>query len=374
MTASTPPRDHKDPDATGRPSAWRSISSLWIGIGVGLVVILALSLLSEPKAADTQELDYAAFQARVAADEVAGVEIHQDSGEIEGRLDDGREFTAQGPPGGLPEADIRLLDAHDVDRNYAAEEASNPLGGILLYVLPFLLIVGVLVWMSRRTTSQLSDVTGFTRSRARVTQAERPDTTFADIAGYDTVKEEIREVVEFLRDPTVFAAIGAKIPKGILLVGPPGSGKTLFARAVAGEARVPFISITGSEFLEMFVGVGAARVRDLFATARKETPSILFVDEIDAIGRKRAPAWAAATTNASKPSTNSSPRWTASRPPKASSSSPPPTDPTSSTPRSSGPAASTAKWSSPSLPPPNALRSWPCTAAASGSPAMSTST
>jgi cell division protease FtsH len=288
MTASTPPRDQKDPDGTGQPSGWRSISSLWIGIGIGLVVILALSLLTEPKAADTQELDYATFRARVVSGLVAGVEIHQDSGEIEGRLvDDGKEFTAQGPPGGLPEADIRLLDAHDVDRNYAAEEASNPLGSILLYVLPFLLIVGALVWMSRRTTSQLSDVTGFTRSRARVTQAERPDTTFADIAGYDTVKEEIREVVEFLRDPTVFAAIGAKIPKGILLVGPPGSGKTLFARAVAGDARVPFISITGSEFLEMFVCVGAARVRDLFATARKETPSILFVDEIDAIGRKR---------------------------------------------------------------------------------------
>jgi cell division protease FtsH len=286
MTAPTPPRDHKDPDSTGRPSGWRSISSLWIGIGIGLVVILALSLLTEPKGADTQELDYATFRARVESGQVARVEIHQDSGKIEGRLDDGKEFTAQGPPGGLPEADIRLLDVHDVDRNYATDE-SNPFGSILRYVLPFLLIVGVLVWMSRRTTSQLSDVTGFTRSRARVTQAERPATTFADIAGYDTVKEEIREVVDFLRDPSVFAAIGARIPKGILLVGPPGSGKTLFARAIAGEARVPFISITGSEFLEMFVGVGAARVRDLFATARKETPSILFVDEIDAIGRKR---------------------------------------------------------------------------------------
>jgi cell division protease FtsH len=286
MTAPTPPRDHKDPDSTGRPSGWRSISSLWIGIGIGLVVILAVSLLTEPKGADTQELDYATFRARVESGQVARVEIHQDSGKIEGRLDDGKEFTAQGPPGGLPEADIRLLDVHDVDRNYATDE-SNPFGSILRYVLPFLLIVGVLVWMSRRTTSQLSDVTGFTRSRARVTQAERPATTFADIAGYDTVKEEIREVVDFLRDPSVFAAIGARIPKGILLVGPPGSGKTLFARAIAGEARVPFISITGSEFLEMFVGVGAARVRDLFATARKETPSILFVDEIDAIGRKR---------------------------------------------------------------------------------------
>ena len=256
-------------------------------IGVGFGVLIALSLLAPAPKDGAEELDYASFRAKVAAGQVASVEIHQDSGKVEGRLDDGTEFTAQGPPGGLPEADIRLLDAHEVDRNYAAKETSNPLGTILLYVLPFLLIVGVLVWMSRRATSQLSDVTGFTRSRARVTQAERPGTTFADIAGYDTVKEEIREVVDFLRDPAVFSAIGAKIPKGILLVGPPGSGKTLFARAIAGEARVPFISITGSEFLEMFVGVGAARVRDLFATARKETPSIVFVDEIDAIGRKR---------------------------------------------------------------------------------------
>jgi cell division protease FtsH len=287
MTEPTPPRDQKGPESTERPGWRRPISSLLVGVAVSLVVILALSMLSQPKAADTEELSYATFRARVAADQVASVEIRQDSGKIEGRLvDDGGEFTAQGPPGGLPEADVRLLDAHDVDRNYAAEE-SNPIGEILLYLLPFALIVGVLVWMSRRTTSQLTGATAFTRSRARVTQTERPDTTFADIAGYDTVKKEIREVVDFLRDPSAFSAIGAKIPKGILLLGPPGTGKTLLARAVAGEARVPFISVTGSEFLEMFVGVGAARVRDLFATARKETPSILFVDEIDAIGRKR---------------------------------------------------------------------------------------
>jgi cell division protease FtsH len=262
------------------PAPW---TFLWIAVVV--VALIGLSLLSEPKA-DTDELDYAAFQARVASDQVATVEIHQDSGRIDGRLADGGEFTAQGPPGGLPEPDIRLLDAHDVDRNYAADE-SKALGSILLYLLPFVLIIGVLVWLSRRATSQLTGAAAFTRSRARVTQTERPDTTFADIAGYDTVKKEIGEVVDFLRDSSMFAAIGAKIPKGILLVGPPGTGKTLFARAVAGEARVPFISITGSEFLEMFVGVGAARVRDLFATARKKTPSILFVDELDAIGRKR---------------------------------------------------------------------------------------
>ncbi len=259
---------------------------MYLWIAVMIVAVIALSTLTAPADEEATELDYADFRAKVAADQVTSVDLHQDSGNIEGRLDDGTEFTAQGPPGGLPEADIRLLDAHDVDRNYAAEE-SNPLGGILLYLLPFVLLIGVLVWMSRRATSQLTGATAFTRSRARVSQAERPGTTFADVAGYETVKEEIREVVEFLRDPSAFSAVGAKIPKGILLVGPPGTGKTLFARAVAGEARVPFISITGSEFLEMFVGVGAARVRDLFATARKDTPSIVFVDEIDAIGRKR---------------------------------------------------------------------------------------
>jgi cell division protease FtsH len=243
-------------------------------------------LVVQPPTSEANELDYAAFRDRVADGGVTEVEIHQSSGKIEGTLEGGESFTTQGPPGGIPDADIELLDDHDVERNYAAEE-SNPLGGILLYLLPFVLIIGVLVWLSRRASSQLTGATAFTRSRARIHRSERTDTTFADIAGYDSVKEEIGEVVEFLRDPSKFAAIGARIPKGILLVGPPGTGKTLFARAVAGEAAVPFISITGSEFLEMFVGVGAARVRDLFATARKETPSILFVDEIDAIGRKR---------------------------------------------------------------------------------------
>ena len=318
MGVPTPPRDQRDSSSAPSPEGRRTPGWMYLWIALMVVTMTVLSQLVGTRTdEETRNLDYAAFRTKVAADEVADVEIHQSSGKIEGHLDDETTFEVQGPPGGLPEADIRLLDAHDVDRNYASD-ASNPLGGILLYLVPFLLIVGVLVWMSRRATSQLTGATAFTRSRARVTQTERPGTTFADIAGYETVKEEIREVVEFLRDPTAFSAIGAKIPKGILLVGPPGTGKTLLARAVAGEAEVPFISMTGSEFLEMFVGVGAARVRDLFATARKETPSIVFVDEIDAIGRKRAPGSAAVTTSASRPSTSSSPRWTGSRPPKAS--------------------------------------------------------
>ena len=125
------------------------------------------------------------------------------------------------------------------------------------------------------------------RSKAKLYSTERPSTTFDDVAGYDGVKLEISEVVDFLKTPARFKDIGARIPKGILLVGPPGTGKTLLARAVAGEAGVPFMSVSGSDFMEMFVGVGASRVRDLFATARKQAPAIVFIDEIDSIGRKR---------------------------------------------------------------------------------------
>src|SRR5436309_154922 len=141
-----------------------------------------------------------------------------------------------------------------------------------------LAIVAFLAWQS---------TTGSSTARARIYNTDKPKTTFADVAGYGAVKEEITEVVDFLKVPGKFKEIGARIPKGVLLVGPPGTGKTLIARAVAGEAGVPFISITGSDFMEMFVGVGAARVRDLFQTARKQAPAIIFVDEIDSIGRKR---------------------------------------------------------------------------------------
>ncbi len=133
----------------------------------------------------------------------------------------------------------------------------------------------------------MSGIMSIGRSRAKVYTAERPRTTFDDVAGYQGVKQEISEVVDFLKSPGRFKEIGARVPKGVLLVGPPGTGKTLLARAVAGEAGVPFLSVSGSDFMEMFVGVGASRVRDLFQTARKQAPAIIFVDEIDSIGRKR---------------------------------------------------------------------------------------
>ena len=146
---------------------------------------------------------------------------------------------------------------------------------------------------------------GFGKSRARLLTEKHGRVTFDDVAGMEEAKEELQEIVEFLKNPEKFQAVGGRIPKGVLLVGPPGTGKTLLARAVAGEAGVPFFSISGSEFIQMFVGVGASRVRDMFKKAKKHAPCIMFIDEIDAVGRIAAPASAAATTSASRRSTRS---------------------------------------------------------------------
>ena len=164
--------------------------------------------------------------------------------------------------------------------------------------------------------------------------------TFNDVAGIDEAVEEVREVVDFLKTPEKYQKLGGRIPKGVLLVGPPGTGKTLLAKAVAGEAGVPFFSLSGSDFVEMFVGVGAARVRDMFQQAEAKAPCIIFIDELDALGKSRGTASSAATTNASKRSTRCWSKWTASTPTAASSSWPPPTGPKRSTPPCCGPAAS----------------------------------
>jgi cell division protease FtsH len=198
----------------------------------------------------------------------------------------GTEYVVDGP---IPviEADIALLLESGVALEFKTDQ-TNFVEGILPLLLPVMILIAFFVWLSRRQAGAASGVMGSVgRSKARVYTTERPKTTFADVAGYTGVKTEINEVVDFLKAPQRFRDIGAKIPKGVLLVGPPGTGKTLLARAVAGEAGVPFLSITGSDFMEMFVGVGASRVRDLFSTARKQAPAIIFIDEIDSIGRKR---------------------------------------------------------------------------------------
>jgi len=216
---------------------------------------------------------------------VTQVQINNLSNEISGTLKDGSEFATTGAVI-LSDADETLLKEKGVDYDYATPQG-NFFTNLIPLLLPFILIMGFFVWMQRRAMGQAGSIMSIGRSRAKNYNADKPATTFADVAGYDGVKQEIREVVDFLKMPESFKEIGARVPKGVLLVGPPGTGKTLFARAVAGEAGVGFLSVTGSDFMEMFVGVGASRVRDLFQQARKMGRAIIFVDEIDSIGRKR---------------------------------------------------------------------------------------
>ncbi|RMG84492.1 MAG: ATP-dependent metallopeptidase FtsH/Yme1/Tma family protein, partial [Chloroflexi bacterium] len=198
---------------------------------------------------------------------------------------DAIRFTVQLPPGSQ-EAVHNLLVENNVEIESDPQEGSLLLA-LLINFGPILLLVAFFIWWSRRAQGQASNVFGFGRSQAREYNEERPKVTFEDVAGQDAAKRELEEIVDFLKDPDKYIALGARIPRGVLLVGPPGTGKTLMARAVAGEANVAFFSIAASEFVEMFVGVGASRVRDLFNRARKAAPSIVFIDEIDAVGRQR---------------------------------------------------------------------------------------
>jgi cell division protease FtsH len=257
---------------------------IWVLVICGFLVVL--SVMSRPTTPAPESISYSSFLSKVSADAVKSVQINQSSGVIDGTLSNGKSFTTQGAPGGMPSSDVALLDKHHVARNYVST-ASSIWPTVITWGILIGLFVLFWVWMSRRARGQMAGLTGWSKSGAKVHITEKPSTTFADVAGYEGVKQEISELVEFLKDPGRFEGIGARIPKGVLLVGPPGTGKTLVARAIAGEAGVPFITITGSEFMEMFVGVGAARVRDLFDTARQNKPSIIFIDEIDAIGRKR---------------------------------------------------------------------------------------
>ena len=185
-----------------------------------------------------------------------------------------------------PRSRQRLLQ-HGVQIVGKTSSASDFWVNLAINVLPIVALIALLFWLSRRATQSQQNIFNFGRSRAKLIMEDRPSTTFADVAGVDEAKSELEEVVEFLKTPQKFQRLGGKIPKGALLVGPPGTGKTLLARAVAGEAGVPFFSMSGSEFVEVLVGVGASRVRDLFDQAKKAAPSIIFIDEIDAVGRQR---------------------------------------------------------------------------------------
>jgi len=251
-------------------------------MGLLAVVLFLPGLVSD---GEVESVSYDTFLDRVAASEVATVAIDNQTGQIDFETVDGAEFGTTGPLE-LSDNDRRVLSDSGVAVTY-----DTPQPGFLQTWLPLLLPVGLIIlffwWINRRAQGQMTGMMAVGRSKAKLYTTERPNTTFEDVAGYAEVKKEIREVVDFLTEPTKFAEIGARVPKGVLLVGPPGTGKTLIARAVAGEAGVPFLSVTGSDFMEMFVGVGASRVRDLFQSARKMGRAIIFIDELDSIGRKR---------------------------------------------------------------------------------------
>jgi len=297
------------PPATPPPRQGFS-GRVWLGIFVGLVVWNLLGIFGAMQSASV-EVPYSVFITEAKAGNVGQITINGQA--VQGTFRRPVSYSAasaapsvaSASPGSAPAAPVTyvafttvvpplgdpellpLLESHD-----ATIIAKNISGGpglfdLLLSVLPIALIVGVILYQGRQMQRAQSGIFGFGGSRARQYDAERPGITFADVAGEDTAKTELYEVVDFLKMPDKYRRLGARLPRGVLLIGPPGTGKTLLARAVAGEAKVPFFSISASEFVELFVGVGASRVRDLFQKAKAAAPSIVFVDEIDAVGRQR---------------------------------------------------------------------------------------
>jgi cell division protease FtsH len=249
-----------------------------------VALAIALVVAQLPSGDSGTTLGLSELEQKVGAGQVATAKIADKDHVVTGALQDGTKYHTTFPTEYGATLTKELVDANVVVK--VDSQKSSPVAGLLLSLLPTLLIVGVLIWLL--TSAQGGrGVMQFGRSRAKKWKAEGPLVTFADVAGIDEAVEELVEVKEFLAEPARFEAVGARIPKGVLLFGPPGTGKTLLARAVAGEAGVPFFSISGSDFVEMFVGVGASRVRDLFNQAKSQAPAIVFVDEIDAVGRHR---------------------------------------------------------------------------------------
>jgi cell division protease FtsH len=260
-------------------ATWR-----WVLAFLVLILILALFGSSFVSRSSAKQISWNTLVQDLNNKSVTSANYDNATAAVTGTLSDGTQYATTAP---LPASDSVQAELAKASNLKYTTPSSSIVPFLLEWLVPLVLFIAVIIWLNRRAQGQMSGIMSIGRSRAKVYSTERPRTTFADVAGYNGVKLEISEVVDFLKSPGRFKEIGAKIPKGVLLVGPPGTGKTLLARAVAGEAGVPFLSVSGSDFMEMFVGVGASRVRDLFQTARKQAPAIIFVDEIDSIGRKR---------------------------------------------------------------------------------------
>ncbi len=260
-----------------------------------VIVLLAMTFVRLGEPAEQQEVtvteiaNYTQLMQDVENDKIAKVSITttEHTQTVEGELKDGSIFESVVIPTANADETLAIMKEHGVEVDQKETPQASIFVTLLTSLLPFLLMLGLLFFIMQQSQGGGGKVMQFSKSKAKVTIDEKNKVTFNDVAGADEVKEELQEIVEFLKAPKKFNDIGAKIPKGVLLYGPPGTGKTLLARAVAGEAGVAFFSISGSDFVEMFVGVGASRVRDLFDQAKKNAPCIIFIDEIDAVGRQR---------------------------------------------------------------------------------------
>ncbi len=253
--------------------------ALWLVIS--LVFVMMYHLFSQPKVSQT-EMIYSEFLSSVEKSNVSEVTIQGEN--ITGKLTNGTSFKTYAPKDA---GAIEMLKAKGVRISAKPVDDSPWYMTLLVSWLPMLLLIGVWIFFMRQMQSGGGKAMAFGKSRARLVNDKSKKITFLDVAGVEEAKSELQEVIDFLRDPKKYTKLGGRIPKGLLLVGPPGTGKTLLARAIAGEADVPFLSISGSDFVEMFVGVGASRVRDLFVQGKKNAPCIIFIDEIDAVGRHR---------------------------------------------------------------------------------------
>jgi cell division protease FtsH len=255
--------------------------AVWVVIAVLLFALFSLfqSQTTRPNAA---EITYSDFMKRVESGDVKSFSYA--NGTITAKTADGKSFETFGP---LTDGDLTLIRSKGVDMEFKPAQSDSIWSSAMIYWLPTLLLIGVWIFFIRQMQAGSGKAMGFGKSKAKLLTEKHGRVTFEDVAGVDEAKDDLVEIVEFLKDPHKFQRLGGKIPKGALLVGPPGTGKTLIARAVAGEANVPFFTISGSDFVEMFVGVGASRVRDMFDQAKKNAPCIIFIDEIDAVGRHR---------------------------------------------------------------------------------------
>jgi len=254
---------------------------MWLMIAALLMIFYELSAGSQ---ADVNKIAFSEFLTRTQNGQVSEVIIRGDT--VDGKMYDGARFNTLVPYNYAGTIDVLTEQGVKIEV-MPLETVAGGFFGILLSYLPLFLLVGVWIYVMRQMQGGGGKAMGFGKSKAKMISDKNNNVTFKDVAGIDEAREELEEIVEFLRDPTKFQKLGGKIPKGCLLVGAPGTGKTLLARSIAGEAKVPFFSISGSDFVEMFVGVGASRVRDMFSQAKKHTPCIIFIDEIDAVGRQR---------------------------------------------------------------------------------------